>query len=100
MNLNLTNKQALELVYFLKKENVFSLISRQIDNYFKEMEVSELMELQNQFHPTYTIEFQIKCVKCGQEFESIAVKIKTAPTKHSAKCPSCNQKHFWNANRD
>ena len=97
MNISLTNKQALELVVFLKKENTFPLISRQIDNNFKEMEVSELFKLQDQFPPTFTVEFEVKCIKCGKEFESIAVKNKTPPIKHSAKCPSCNTKHLWAA---
>lgn len=97
MNISLTNKQALEMVIFLKKENIFPLISRQIDNNFKEMEVSELFKLQDQFPPTFTVEFKIECVKCGKEFESIAVKNKTPPTKHSAKCPCCSTKHLWSA---
>jgi DNA-directed RNA polymerase subunit RPC12/RpoP len=46
----------------------------------------------------FTVEFQIYCVKCGKEFESIAVKKRTAPIKHTAKCPNCNTKHLWNAN--
>lgn len=95
MNISLTNKQALELVVFLKKENTFPLISRQINSNFKEMEVSELLKLQDQYDSTFTIEFLIDCKKCGKEFESIAVKNKTPPKKHSAKCPSCNTKHLW-----
>ena len=46
----------------------------------------------------FTVEFQIDCVKCGKKFESIAVKKGTAPTKHTAKCPSCNTKHLWHGN--
>jgi DNA-directed RNA polymerase subunit RPC12/RpoP len=95
MNISLTNKQALELVVYLKKENTFPLISRQIDSNFKEMEVSELLKLQDQFPPIFTVEFQIECVKCGKEFESIAVKKKTPPIKHFSKCPFCNTKHLW-----
>lgn len=95
MEIKLTNKQALELVVFLKKENAFPLISRQIDRNFKEMEVSELLRLQDQYDSTFTIEFLIDCVKCGFEFMSIAVKNKTPPKKHSAKCPNCNTKHLW-----
>lgn len=95
MNLSLTNKQALELVVYLKKENKFSLISMQIDNNFKQMEISELFKLEEQFPPTFTVEFEVKCVKCGKEFESIAVKRKTPPTKHSSKCPYCSTKHLW-----
>ena len=77
MNISLTNKQALELVVFLEKENTFPLVSRQINNNFKEMEVSEWFKLQEQFPPTFTAEFEVKCVKCGKEFESIPVKTKT-----------------------
>ena len=45
---------------------------------------------------TYTLEFYIEC-ECGFGFESIAVKRKKPPKKHTAKCPNCNTKHKWNA---
>ena len=95
MNISLTNKQALDLVILLEKEKKMPLISMQINNNFKKIDFCELVKLELQYEPTFTIEFQIKCVKCAKEFESIAVKNKTPPLKHSAKCPNCNTKHLW-----
>ena len=46
---------------------------------------------------TITVEFNINC-KCGKNFESIAYKKSKVPKKHTAKCPNCNTKHYWNAN--
>lgn len=97
MNISITNKQAMDLVILLEKEKYLPLISMQINNNFKKMDFSELVKVELMYDPTFTIEFQIKCVKCGKNFESIAVKNKTPPVKHSAKCPNCNTKHLWNA---
>ena len=54
------------------------------------------MEIKNS-QALFTIEFIINC-ECGKYFESIAFKKGKAPKKHTAKCPNCNTKHFWNAN--
>lgn len=95
MNISLTNKEAMDLVIFLEKEKKLPLLSMQINNNFKKMDFSELAKVELMYHPTFTVEFQIKCTKCSKEFESIAVKYKSPPKKHSSKCPNCNTKHLW-----
>lgn len=98
MNLELTNKQALELVVFLKKENILPIVAKQIDTKFKNMEVSDLLEIHDSLEVNFTIEFYVVCVKCSNEFLSVAVRKNKAPEKHTAKCPNCLKKHKWYAN--